>query len=80
MNAPFQIKRQARHRNFLLSAIPGNLNAATLTDYKVVNNTLVSVRRVTELNAGRTTAGVDGKVVNKALVTSVLISDHLLVG
>jgi RNA-directed DNA polymerase len=26
-------------------------------------NTLVSVRRVTELNAGRTTAGVDGKVV-----------------
>ena len=26
-------------------------------------NTLVSVRRVTEINAGRTTAGVDGKVV-----------------
>jgi len=30
------------NRNFLLSAIPANLNAATLTDYKVVNNTLVS--------------------------------------
>jgi RNA-directed DNA polymerase len=27
------------------------------------SNTLVSVRRVTELNAGRKTAGVDGKVV-----------------
>ncbi|MFD9452948.1 reverse transcriptase domain-containing protein [Streptomyces sp. NPDC059985] len=26
-------------------------------------NTLVSVRRVTELNAGRTTAGIDGKIV-----------------
>jgi RNA-directed DNA polymerase len=26
-------------------------------------NALVSVRRVTEINAGRTTAGVDGKVV-----------------
>src|ERR1700681_1100929 len=26
-------------------------------------NTLLSVRRVTELNAGRATAGVDGKVV-----------------
>ena len=26
-------------------------------------NTLVSVRRVTELNAGRKTAGVDGEVV-----------------
>ncbi len=26
-------------------------------------NTLVSVRRVTELNAGRKTAGVDGAVV-----------------
>ena len=27
------------------------------------SNTLVSVRRVTELNAGRMTAGIDGKVV-----------------
>ncbi len=27
------------------------------------SNTLVSVRRVTEINAGRATAGVDGKVV-----------------
>ena len=27
------------------------------------SNTLVSVRRVTEINAGRKTAGVDGKVV-----------------
>jgi RNA-directed DNA polymerase len=27
------------------------------------SNTLVSVRRVTELNAGRKTAGIDGKVV-----------------
>src|ERR1700675_4399100 len=27
------------------------------------SNTLVSVRRVTELNAGRRTAGVDGEVV-----------------
>src|SRR3954464_12663544 len=26
-------------------------------------NTLVSVRRVTEINAGRKTAGIDGKVV-----------------
>ncbi|WP_373682279.1 MULTISPECIES: reverse transcriptase N-terminal domain-containing protein [Streptomyces] len=26
-------------------------------------NTLLSVRRVTEINAGRTTAGIDGKVV-----------------
>ena len=26
-------------------------------------NTLLSVRRVTELNAGRKTAGIDGKVV-----------------
>ncbi|WP_199790504.1 reverse transcriptase N-terminal domain-containing protein, partial [Streptomyces ipomoeae] len=27
------------------------------------SNTLLSVRRVTEINAGRATAGVDGKVV-----------------
>src|ERR1700730_17280173 len=29
-------------------------------------NTLLSVRRVTELNAGRETAGIDGKVVSLA--------------
>jgi len=27
------------------------------------SNTLLSVRRVTEVNAGRTTAGIDGQVV-----------------
>lgn len=30
------------------------------------SNALVSVRRVTEINAGRMTAGVDGKVVARA--------------
>ena len=33
-------------------------------------NTLLSVRRVTELNAGRKTAGVDGKVVLLSSVTA----------
>ena len=33
-------------------------------------NTLLSVRRVTELNAGRKTAGIDGKVV---LLSSVKV-------
>ncbi|WP_269812572.1 reverse transcriptase N-terminal domain-containing protein [Streptomyces atratus] len=31
-----------------------------------LSNTLVSVRRVTEVNAGRKTAGVDGQVVRTA--------------
>jgi len=36
-------------------------------------NTLVSVRRVTELNAGRKTAGVDGKVVQRAEAKDELV-------
>lgn len=36
-------------------------------------NTLVSVRRVTELNAGRETAGVDGKVVLLSQVKAELV-------
>ncbi len=36
------------------------------------SNTLVSVRRVTELNAGRKTAGIDGKVVLLSSVKSEL--------
>src|SRR5436189_1580652 len=35
-------------------------------------NALMSVRRVTELNAGRKTAGVDGKVVVSAPVKAAL--------
>src|SRR5674476_366628 len=35
-------------------------------------NTLVSVRRVTEVNAGRKTAGIDGQVVRLATVTAEL--------
>src|SRR6266498_5733136 len=36
-------------------------------------NTLLSVRRVTELNAGRETAGVDGKVVLLSQVKTELV-------
>ena len=38
-------------------------------------NTLVSVRRVTEVNAGRKTAGVDGKVVVTALVLPDILGE-----
>lgn len=38
-------------------------------------NTLVSVRRVTELNAGRKTAGVDGEVVLTSRAKTVLVDE-----
>src|SRR5947199_6190183 len=57
--------RRLRHRIFTASQAGDlkkvrNLQKLMLRSHA---NTLVSVRRVTELNAGRKTAGVDGQVV-----------------
>src|SRR6185295_8652014 len=38
------------------------------------SNTLLAVRRVTELNAGRATAGVDGKVVLMSQSKAMLVN------
>lgn len=57
--------RRLRQRIFAASQA-GNLRKARNLQNPMLrsyNNTLVSVRRVTEINAGRRTAGIDGRVV-----------------
>src|SRR6201993_1240005 len=57
--------RRLRQRIFTASQAGGLKRVRNLQKLMLRSrsNTLVSVRRVTQLNAGRMTAGVDGKVV-----------------